>query len=393
MRDKRLYDVIIIGAGISGLLLASELSKDHSILLIEQEESLPNGKYWVTGEDSTKLVPELLGCIDRSYDFLDFIGHDGTRFRAFGKAVLWDTDKLLSKLYSSTIQNGGNVRFNQRFYNFSYKGDKVSISANSSTYTANLIVDCMGIKSPLIHIKSLIRSVGYYIIYGGLVELKKQIDPIALGNIMIDNKPKYLEIFPTSDNKAYFSLIYPSRQLKNSLCLKNDFEFIISKSEYSTFINYSRNVIRTVSGLIPISLMRKRGFDNIYFYGEAGQINPAATATCLHRMLITYKKTSNMLSKMLNEKLLDKNSLSAITGPITKWNQRFQISLYKHILSWNSSDYADMLKELSSIDSQLFSRILTGELSKDDFKSILYNTSFFRNKRKKLISIFFKSIF
>ena len=42
------YDVIIIGAGLAGLSLGSELSKKHNILVIEKSQIKKEHKTWTT---------------------------------------------------------------------------------------------------------------------------------------------------------------------------------------------------------------------------------------------------------------------------------------------------------------------------------------------------------
>ncbi len=41
-------DVIVAGGGVAGLLIAGALAKEHSVLLLEQHDSFPRNKYWLT---------------------------------------------------------------------------------------------------------------------------------------------------------------------------------------------------------------------------------------------------------------------------------------------------------------------------------------------------------
>ena len=48
------YDVIIIGAGLAGLSLGSELSKKHNVLVIEKGQIKKEHKTWTTEESIIK---------------------------------------------------------------------------------------------------------------------------------------------------------------------------------------------------------------------------------------------------------------------------------------------------------------------------------------------------
>lgn len=70
-------DVVVAGGGVAGLLMASALAPQCSVLLVEQRDTVPRNKYWLTDERALRSAPELGACIDRHYDALDFIAYDG----------------------------------------------------------------------------------------------------------------------------------------------------------------------------------------------------------------------------------------------------------------------------------------------------------------------------
>ena len=77
-------DVIVAGGGVSGLLIASALASESSVILVEQGETLPRNKYWLTDEKALSANPHLQTCIDRRYDYLDFVAYDGLKARIKG---------------------------------------------------------------------------------------------------------------------------------------------------------------------------------------------------------------------------------------------------------------------------------------------------------------------
>src|SRR5258707_3578379 len=119
-------DVVVAGGGVSGLLIASALAPECSLILLEQSENLPRNKYWLTDEDAVNKNPSLEPCVDRRYDFMDFVAYDGLRARIQGKYCLWDTDKLVRHLASEISAHKGRILTGHRLYSTSSTQTEVS---------------------------------------------------------------------------------------------------------------------------------------------------------------------------------------------------------------------------------------------------------------------------
>lgn len=171
-------DVVVAGGGVSGLLIASALASEYSVCLIEQCDSLPRNKYWLTDEKSLKWNPHLEVCVNRRYDFLDFVAYDGLTATIKGNYCLWDTEKLVKQLAQDLLSRGGQILTGHRLYSLSYTHDGISIRANSQTIKAKLLIDCMGFGSPLVGAKDIATIKGYYILHGyeiGMQEIRFKI--------------------------------------------------------------------------------------------------------------------------------------------------------------------------------------------------------------------------
>jgi len=99
-------DVVVAGGGVAGLLIASALAPQFSVILLEQNDSLPCNKYWLTDAKVMSVDAQLDACVDRFYDVLDFVASDGLTATIKGKYCLWDTEKLLGLLSGRVLQNG-----------------------------------------------------------------------------------------------------------------------------------------------------------------------------------------------------------------------------------------------------------------------------------------------
>lgn len=362
------FDIIIVGAGISGLLLGSQLSQTHSILIIEKEDTIPLNKYWLTNKKCSESSPELIKCVDTSYCYMDFHSYDGKSFRCSGEYLLWDTEKLTEELERIILSNSGVILKKHTFFAYQYSNDSIVISVNDKKFSSKLLVDCMGYSSPIIYAKHLIRIYGYYILNGSVVNLKKQIEPIGLSNILLSNRPKFLEVFPKSNNQAYVVLIEPEKSIKKNSSLGEEIKFIIEKSEYSQYFEKPSSESRYLYGLIPVGKLRTNALDRIFLFGEAGQMNPAATATCLTQLFYSYKEIASKLLQRLETNQLSKEKLVINTPYFTNGNKKFHLNLFRNILNWTSDDFSKLIYQMNKMDHDLVNQVIFGEIN---FKSLL----------------------
>ena|SRR5258708_26217535 len=192
------FDVVIAGAGVSGLLIASELSTQKKVLVIETKKELQTTKYWVTLKSCMESDTELIAFVDTYFKHMDFADTHQNKFRLKGDYALWNTISLMGYLKQKILRNNGEIKFDQRFCSYKTKTNAIEIFANDQCYTAKLFIDCMGYNSPLILAKDMIRFKGFYLLYGAKLKLKQAIDPICLSNVMLHKSPKYFEVFPCS---------------------------------------------------------------------------------------------------------------------------------------------------------------------------------------------------
>lgn len=390
--NEQCFDIIILGAGISGLLLGSQLSQKHSVLIIEKGNSLPNNKYWLTNKKCVEKNLELFDCIDSQYDHMDFRAYDSESYRCFGEYLLWDTNRLIQRLEEIILKNVGIILSNRTFYSYRDFKDYIIVYANDKRYSGKLIIDCMGYSSPIIYAKSLIRIIGYYVLYGKVLKLKSQVDPTGLSNIVISSRPKYLEIFPKQNDEAYVVLIAPEKSLQSSTSLRNEFKFITEESEYSRYFYKSEENGDQLGGLIPVGNLKTNSLNRILLFGEAGQMNPSATATCLTQLLYSYKEICAQLSDRIKYNELDDRNLSISNPYFTERNRKFHIHLFNNILNWNSDDFRKLVLQMAKMDKKLVNEIIFGEVSADSFYNVKSILSLIRSKNYFVLNPILKSL-
>src|SRR4029077_14112270 len=271
------HDVTICGAGISGLLLASELSKSFSVVVLDRSRRPQcSPKFWLTTRQSLDDNPALSDCIDSEWSEMDFISFDRSTFTAKGHYILWDTTKLENYLIEAITANGSAVLYRHRFYSYEITNTSVRSYANTSVFESRLLIDCMGYSSPIVNAANAVNILGYQHLYGRVMNLTKPISPIAADNVIVSGRPSFLEVFPKSDGTANVVLIAPAQGIGSLANLKSDFNFIVRNTHYSDVLSPGY-VGEALHGIVPIGKVRNRALERILFYGEAGQVHPAAS--------------------------------------------------------------------------------------------------------------------
>jgi flavin-dependent dehydrogenase len=358
-------DVVVAGGGVAGLLIASALAPKFSVVLLEQSESLPRNKYWLTDALAANDDTRLTACIERHYSILDFVAYDGLTATVKGNYCLWDTEKLIGLLAERLLQNEARLLTGHQLYAFWYEKDQILIRANAQTIQAKLLIDCMGFGSPLVGAKNVATITGYYILHGCEVEVKEGVRPIALDNVVVNRNPAFFELFPTSKATAHAAIILPSRQYKADRSLQKEFSFILNKSHYSEQIrSQTSNGGKSYFGVVPVGRLHRPALNRIVFFGEAGQANPAASATGLTRMLRTYRELAFGLEQCLKTNQLEQRYLlQAIPPYMTRMNRVFQESLFESLLSFDSDRFRRLVEELKAYPDNTVNDLLFAEFN------------------------------
>ena len=381
-------DVVIAGGGVAGLLIASALPADRSVIVIEQADSLPRHKYWLTDATSASRYSRNVECVAAQYDFLDFVAYDGFTATVGGKFCLWDTDKLIDCLANKAFQRGVQILTGHRLYSIAQQHDGILVRANEQCIRARLLVDCMGFGSPLVGAKDVATITGYYVLYGEHVTLNAPARPIALDNVVIHRHPTFFELFPTAEGTAHAALILPARQLAAHRSLEQEFAFICSKSHYAPLIRANAGSgRRTYQGIIPVGRLHTPCLDRIVFFGEAGQVNPAASATGLSRMLHTFQDLANGIEDCLRRDTLRREDLLRATPPyLTRMNRVFQESVFESLLTYTSDDFLRLVQDLAHYPSDVVSNLVFGDFAFGQVRTLRLALDAFLRPRSVLAS-------
>ncbi|MDB5584769.1 MAG: Lycopene beta and epsilon cyclase [Bradyrhizobium sp.] len=363
----RRCDVLICGAGISGLLLAAELSKQLSVIVVERNARRAcSTKFWLTRSQSLASNGELRPFVDSEWSEMGFIASSGAKFIARGEYVLWDTARLEDYLVTSIEAAGGAMLYETRFYTYNYMSEGIVARANDQSFACSLLIDCMGFSSPIIRSSGAVSILGYHHLYGRVVRLKEAIAPIAADNVIISDNISLFEVFPRADGTANAVIIAPASTIRPHRSLAQDFNFIVEKSHYSRILEHLPGG-DVLQGVVPVGIVKTKALDRIVFFGESGQLHPASTGTCLNRLLLQYKAVATKLVAQVRSGDLRARDLRDATIPLRSFAARFHQNMFLEQLRATSGRGEAFVELLNCIDQKSIDDFVFGELSPRQF--------------------------
>lgn len=351
-------DIAILGAGISGLLIGSELAKSHNVVLIDKKNAFYSEKFWVTqsGISNAEYFSPFHEC---QFSFMDMVSYDEYARRCFGRYILWDGEGIEEHLEESIAKAGGTIIKNNNVYSVKESRDCKVVITEDYEVQCRLVVDCMGFSSPFAIGFGATNIFGYYGLVGGIYRLKRDIPPICFHNVNFEKKARFLEIFPRKNGTAYVVLIASAAEIPDMSCLFGDFHNILRRTKYKHYIDPEE--IGRMHGIVPVGRARHKALDNLFFYGESGRMNPSATGTCLTVLFKNYRDVARNLSDALRDGDLTGKRLSKVPLGITPFNVSLQNALFGHALKWGSRDVSRFLRGLEGIDDGVLNDILFAE--------------------------------
>lgn len=154
MSNMKHYDVIVFGAGPSGLAIASELSKELKVLVFDR-------KTVVSETTKSWLIPDVTITLGQAEDILPFMKNGVKRFLANtfqGVSVQWTANfkyhfakehELLAYWGNKTTDNGAEILLDCWYEDSFITDDRVVISTSKGDFCSKLLIDASGGQSPI----------------------------------------------------------------------------------------------------------------------------------------------------------------------------------------------------------------------------------------------------
>ncbi len=303
------FDIIISGAGPAGLTAAIELAGDYKILLLEKNKPGTTTATWYSYADRAKTY-DLEDAVAMRTDYIKFTSPSQTHFMR-DDCVIFDHNKVLANWLKKVNILGVDIR-QEEFISYKYSEGGVVVQTNKNNYSAPLLIDTMGINSPIIRQNKLIKRKDAWVIYGARI---KNASPGKASQLeyypLNDDANTYVGIHPISSDETN---IYVFKGQKNTLGkpdeLKEKFEQVLKET------NPGAKKIETLTGSIVSGMLHKYALNNIVFFGSSGMLNPDGCGMGFNEILKQHRTFAEEVKKCLQTKKLDQRSLEKISDKL-----------------------------------------------------------------------------
>ncbi len=303
------FDIIIAGGGPAGMSAAAELSKDFSILLIEKKKPGTTQSTWYSYADRAKKY-DLEDAVTVRTDYIKFTAPTVEHFMK-DQCVIFDHNKVLEIWMERAKSNGAQVK-QEAFISYEKDADGVCVNTSEGQYKAKLLVDSMGINSPIVQENNLIKRKDAWVIYGA-----------KMSNVQFEN-PYQLEYFPLEDEENSYIGIHPHSETetniyafkgqKNTLGnpddLKEKFEKVIAEKQP----NAKR--LQTLRGTIVSGTLKKYALDRVIFFGSSGMLNPDGCGMGFNQILMKHQIFAQGIKKVMDDGTLNQKSLQKVANTL-----------------------------------------------------------------------------
>ncbi len=391
MNRDNMYDVIIIGGGPAGLSVASELSKELKVLVVEKDTAGKTDRSW--------FVP--LDVANQNEDIIKFTYGGVTRYLAStfsGGDLSWDVkqferypfikEKELLPYWVDVIKSNGSDIINKCFYqNHTVESGIVTVSTSEGNFQGKLLIDASGHNSVVRKNYEMDKDYYWWTIYGCTAKYKERPDNIKIGDYMlwqtfedtnVDKKASLREGRPVFeymvlDDETYlFFMLYLNKE-KMPMDLAEEVFMHMLREEKDTEHFHDVEIIEPRFGYYPSGgLPERMAKDNVDFIGDAG----CWTTPCgwgMSFILTNYKDYADNIIRLVKDDRLDAKSLNDIVNlNVYEKHQILFNQLMTHFLSNGEADDLDkFINFFNQIDPLICEKVFTLRVSHEDIEELL----------------------
>ena len=286
MDNNELFsDVLVVGGGPAGLLLAEKLSSQLKVCLLERGQIGQTPKFWLTTAERLARH-NLLEAAQNRAARATLGTFQGSFAYAEGDFAVADEAVLLGILKDRCLQASVCLIENTKVLNVAIDGQRLLLETTRRLYQTRLVLDASGGGSPFAATFRLHKLEGFYSIYGAhLKDIILASEDIVGGHIIHFGHPApILEVIPTGPTSAFCIVFVVSKDVIEPAKLSNSFREHVDHNPFFKIGNFEcTNDLKM--GVIPIGRPILRRLPGILPVGEAGMLQSPLLGAAFNEVL------------------------------------------------------------------------------------------------------------
>ena len=389
------FDAVIIGGGPAGLAIASELSRNWRVLVVDKGQAGTTKRSWFVPLNvvDEQVRPFTYGGVTRFLASTCTGATANWRARQFERYPYVDEKTLLPHWVSVIQENGSEVLSECEYRWHEVSANGVSIDTARGKFQARLMIDCSGYNSSIAKQYGISRA-GYYwwSVFGAIGDHPNGLDGMEVGDYMLwqtfadttrnpnaslqEGRPIFE--YEILDPRTSFSLIlYLREEVMAREAMEPVYKHII-RNEATTAAFHDMEIKELKYGWYPsASVSQELARERVIFAGDAA----CWTTPCgwgMTFILNNYREFSAKLDAALRADTLGRAELAAI--PHFRFRERSEIvlnSLITHFLSNAAAPLLDRFIELFNptseyhVDPLYCEKVFTLDITTDEVRDMM----------------------
>jgi flavin-dependent dehydrogenase len=375
--NERFADVLVIGGGPSGLLLAGKLGRHLNLAILERNRLGETSKFWLTTE-SRLARHDLLSAAQYRTARATVGTFQGSFAYAEGAFTVVNERTLLDLLIEGCRRASVRLFENTKVLNIAKQEGHLVVHTTDGQYRARLVLDASGGASPFAATFRLQRLEGFYSIYGGhLEDLDLSSTDIVGAHIIHFGHPAPMfEVIPTGPTSAFCVVFLIARDVVDPTTLRDSFREHVSHNPFFK-ARSPAELGRLKMGVIPIGRASKKVVSGILPVGEAAMLQSPLLGAALNEILDHADQiTSDIVSEF--EKHDEGIVFPRIRPSMVKTaNDRIQLMLVRPLLDGTLASFERLVEFLRRLGPQPAYRLLCSGLELSDAQIVIRATAKF----------------
>lgn len=381
----RKSEILVLGGGPSGLLIASCLAPKFDVTLLERGRIGETEKFWISTDD--KLAAHGLT------DFVVYRTNAGTvgtflgnRATATGNFAVLDEKGLLQELRERCELRGVKILEGSPVRSISWRPGSVNVSTPRSTFSTRLAIDATGGASPIAAAFRQHRLNGFYCIFGQhLHGIKLNTRDIVGAEVLtLSREPLFFEVVPTGADSAHVVLFQAVKRLRSPQELQEEYEEHVALNPF--FQAGDHTVVSPKLGVIPIGQRSKRALPGLMSVGEAGMVQAPLLGTAFNEVLDTTEEVVGAIQGAFAKKGSGVVSPRARFSRQKRLNDLVQLRLAHFLLHSGLEGFERLVRFLECLGPQTAYNLFASRLAGPDWVSVVRAAILARLTRKELTS-------